>query len=94
MSVKQANTQQRVELIAWSGTVECLALRLGIPPAALVTALRRTQDMRRSPIKVQISVANSASLFAAARRSLTAAGATGEDRPGLGDHPLRVSLDA
>ena len=81
---------KRVELVAWSGSLECLAFRLGIPTDVLLTALGRVQDTRRSPIKIDISLANSTPVWSAARRRLAAAVATGDEKPDLSEHPLHV----
>lgn len=61
---------KRVEIIAWSGTVDALAFRLGMSHAELITALTRTQDLRRGTIKIEISPTNTAPIFAAAKRAL------------------------
>ncbi len=62
---------KRIELVAWSGTVDALALRLGLRTDKLIEALGRVQDLRNTPIKVEVSLARTAPVFAAAKRVLT-----------------------
>ena len=64
---------KRVELVAWSGTVDALALRLNMRTDKLIEALGRVQDLRNTPIKIEVSLARTAPVFAAARRALTPA---------------------
>ena len=61
---------KRVEIIAWSGTLDSLAFRLGMRTDKLIEALGRVQDLRSTPIKVEVSLARTAPVFAAARRAL------------------------
>jgi len=82
---------QRVEIIAWRGDVETLALRLGCAPADLLAALRTMgRDVNRTPIKLNVDLANNAPVWAAVRRRLNAAQTGAGERPDLLDHPLRV----
>jgi hypothetical protein len=62
---------KRVEIVAWSGTVDCLAHRLNMRQEDLIEALGRVQDLRNTPLKVAVSLARTAPVFAAARRVLT-----------------------
>ena len=66
-----SQSQKRVELIAWSGTVDSLAFRLGMRTEKLIEALGRVQDLRSTPIKIEVSLARTAPVFAAAKRVLT-----------------------
>lgn len=62
---------QRVEIIAWHGDVETLALRLGCAPADLLAALRTMgRDVNRTPIRLDVNLANNAPVWAAVRRRL------------------------
>lgn len=65
-----SQTLKRVELVAWSGTVDALALRLNMRTDKLIEALGRVQDLRNTPIKIEVSLARTAPVFAAARRAL------------------------
>ena len=62
---------KRIELVAWSGTVDSLAFRLGMRTDKLIEALGRVQDLRSTPIKVEVNLARTAPVFAAAKRVLT-----------------------
>ena len=62
---------KRVEIIAWSGTVDSLAFRLGMRTEKLIEALGRVQDLRNTPIKIEVSLGRTGPIFAAAKRVLT-----------------------
>ena len=61
---------KRIELVAWSGTVDALALRLGMRTDKLIEALGRTQDMRSTPLKIEVNLGRTGPVFAAAKRAL------------------------
>lgn len=63
---------RRIELVVWRGELETLALRLGIRPDDLLAALGRVQDLRASPIKLTVDLANTAPVWSAVRRRLAA----------------------
>lgn len=80
-----------VLLVAWSGPTSALAARLGVAPADLLALLRTTgRDANRTPIKLNVDLANTAPLWAATRRRLNAARAGAGERPDLLEHPLHV----
>lgn len=85
---------QRVEIVVWRGDVETLALRLGCAPADLLAALRTMgRDVNRTPIKLNVDLANPAPVWAAARRRLASAAGGVDSEPGIADHPLHLSGD-
>ena len=61
---------KRVEIVVWSGSLDCLAFRLGMSHEELITALTRSRDMRRGTVKIEINLARTAPIFEAARRAL------------------------
>ena len=65
-----SQTLKRVELVAWSGTVDALALRLNMRTDKLIEALGRVQDLRNTPIKIEVNLGRTAPVFAAAKRAL------------------------
>ena len=61
---------KRVEIVVWSGSLDCLAFRLGMSHAELITALTRSRDMRRGTVKIEVAMARTAPIFEAAKRAL------------------------
>ena len=83
-----------VLLVAWSGPTSALAARLGCAPADLLAALRTMgRDANRTPIKLNVDLANTAPLWAATRRRLASAAAGVGSESGIADHPLHLSGD-
>ena len=61
---------KRVEIVVWSGSLDCLAFRLGMSHEELITALTRSRDLRRGTVKIEVAMARTAPIFAAAKRAL------------------------
>ena len=61
---------KRVEIVVWSGSLDCLAFRLGMSHEELITALTRSRDLRRGTVKIEVAMARTAPVFAAAKRAL------------------------
>ena len=60
-----------VLLVAWSGPTSALAARLGVAPSAVLAALRTMgRDVNRTPIRLDVALANPAPVWSAVRRRL------------------------
>ena len=66
-----AQSSKMVEIVCWRGSLDCLALRLGLPVGRVIEAVGRMRDERRSgAIKIEVAMARTAPIFEAARRAL------------------------
>ena len=81
-----------VLLVAWSGPTSALAARLGVAPSAVLAALGTMgRDVNRTPIRLDVNLANPAPIWAATRRRLASAAGGVDSESGIADHPLHLN---
>lgn len=65
---------RHIEIVCWRGDVDALALRLGCAPADLLMRLQAVgRNVTRTPIRLDVSLANTAPIWSAVRRRLAPA---------------------
>ena len=71
MNLNDPREKLLVELVAWRGDYTALAATLRMNPEELLNRLHRlTRGARKSPLRVEVALANDGPVFGALRRRL------------------------